>query len=233
MDKEELRERYEAFGDESVYAEAMRRYEDDLAGDPANADLLTSYGYLQECHGRRAVQAAAGCYERAIAADPQHDKPHWQLIGALSALGQTDQAVNRYQQLVAQAPGEPRGYRFLACACLHANDYEQAAQVIREGLAIAPDDPSLTELEGDLYAATSRPEDALACWQRAATLAPDDYGISMHYSAADLLERQGRPAEAAQEWRFIIDWCERNGDDIAADWPRRELHRLETHLADA
>jgi hypothetical protein len=55
----------------------------------------------------------------------------------------------------------------------------------------------------------------------------------MHYSAADLLERQGRPAEAAQEWRFIIDWCERNGDDIAADWPRRELHRLETHLAGA
>jgi hypothetical protein len=28
MDKEELRDLYEAFGDESVYAEAMRRYED-------------------------------------------------------------------------------------------------------------------------------------------------------------------------------------------------------------
>jgi hypothetical protein len=41
------------------------------------------------------------------------------------------------------------------------------------------------------------------------------------------------PAEAAQEWRFIIGWCERNGDDIAADWPKRELHRPETHLADA
>src|SRR5215831_8861522 len=197
MDKEELRERYEAFGDEDVYAEAMRRYEDALAGDPTNAGLLTSYGYLQECHGRRAVQAAAGCYERAIAADPQHDKPHWQLISALSALGQIGKAVNRYQQLVAQAPGEPGGYRFLACACLHANDYEQAARVIQEGLTRAPDDPSLTELEGDLYAATGRPEDALASWQRAATLAPDDYGISMHFSAADLLERLGRPAEAA------------------------------------
>ena len=233
MDKEELRERYEAFGDESVYAEAMRRYEDALAGDPANAHLLTSYGYLQECHGRRALQAAADCYERAIAADPQHDKPHWQLIGALSALVQTGTAVSRYQQLVAQASGEPRGYRFLACASLHASDYTQAAQVIREGLAVAPGDPSLTELEGDLYAATGRPGDALARWQRAAALAPDDYGISMHYSAADLLERLGRPAEAAQEWRFIIGWCERHGDEISADWPKRELHRLETQLADA
>src|SRR5262245_61986622 len=145
MDTEELRERYEAFGDEGVYVEAMRRYEDALAADPADARLLTGYGYLQECHGRRAVQAAADCYERAIAADPQRDKPHWQLISALSALGQIGSAVSRYRQLVAQAPGEPRGYRFLACASLRAGDYPQAAQAIREGLAVAPDDPSLTE----------------------------------------------------------------------------------------
>jgi hypothetical protein len=55
----------------------------------------------------------------------------------------------------------------------------------------------------------------------------------MHYSAADLLERQGRPTEAAQEWRFIVDWCEARGYIVAADWPRRELRRLETDLAGA
>jgi hypothetical protein len=80
MDKEELRERYEAFGEESVCAEAGR--------------------------------AAASCYDRAIAADPGYDKPHWQLISALAALGEAGQAVARYRQLVAEAPGEPRGYRF-------------------------------------------------------------------------------------------------------------------------
>lgn len=110
MDKEELRERYEAFGEESVYAEAVR--------------------------------AAASCYERAIAA-------------------------------------------------------------------------------------TGHPANALASLQRAYTPAPEDYGISMRYSTADLLERQGRPAEAALEWRFIIDWCEERGHSIAADRPKRELQRLE------
>ena len=68
---------------------------------------------------------------------------------------------------------------------------------------------------------------------RAATLAPDDYGISMHYSTADLLERHGHLTEAAQEWRFIIDWSEQHGDPIAADWPKRELQRLQTYLAGA
>lgn len=227
MDKEELRERYEALGDESVYAEAMRRYEEALAASPGDARLLNDYGYLQECHGRRAIRAAIGCYERAIIADPWYDKPHWQLISALAALGDADQVVTRYRQLVAEAPREVRGHRFLASAYLHVGDYERAAKVIAAGLRLASDDPSLVEQRGNLYAATGRAADALSSWQRASELAPEDYGISMHYSAADLLERLGRTAEAAREWRFIVRWCQERGDDLAADWPMRELRRLE------
>ncbi len=85
MDTDELRERYEAFGDETVYAEAVRRYEDALAGRPTDVRLLASYGYLQEWHGRRAIRAAADRYEQAIAVDPRYDKPHWQLVSALAA----------------------------------------------------------------------------------------------------------------------------------------------------
>ncbi len=177
--EEELRERYEAFGDESVYAVAMGRYEEAVAGSPANARLLTEYGYLQECHGRRALRAAA----------------EW-------------------------------------AAYLSATDYQQAAQVIRAGLDLAPDDRSLVEQQGDLLAATGRPDEALACWQRAFTLAPQDYGISMRYSAADLLASLGRLVEAAQEWRFIVSWCEERGDSITADWPRQELRHLEAMPTD-
>lgn len=119
MDKEELLERYEILGDESLYTEAMRRYGDALASSPADAHLLTDYGYLQECHGRRAVHVAADSYERVIAADPRYDKAHGQSITALAALGQIGNAITRYQHIVAQAPGEPRGYRFLARACLY------------------------------------------------------------------------------------------------------------------
>jgi hypothetical protein len=48
--------------------------------------------------------------------------------------------------------------------------------------------------------------------------------------AAFLLERQDRLAEAAREWRFIIGWCQERGYAITADWPRRELQRLEARL---
>jgi tetratricopeptide (TPR) repeat protein len=225
---EELLERYEADGDESVYAEARRIYEQALAGD-GDARVLQEFGYLQECHGRYAIRAAIGCYERAIDADPQYDKPHWQLIHAMATLGQADKAIDRYQQRLAAAPADLRGHRFLAAACMLAREYDRAGQVIRAGLELAPDDAALTEQHGDLLKATGHPDDALTSWQRAITLGPDN--MSPRYSMAFLLERQGRLAEAASQWRSIVTWCEEHGYVISAEWPRRELQRLETTLA--
>ena len=92
---DDLLERYEAYGDEGVYTEARRQYKQALEARGDDARLLTNFGYLQECHGRLSIQAAVECYERAIEADPQYDKPHWQLILALSELGRADQAVVR------------------------------------------------------------------------------------------------------------------------------------------
>lgn len=231
MDKEELRERYEAYGDERFYEQARPLYEQALADSPGDARLLTEYGYLQECHGRYAIRAAGRCYQRAIDADPQQDKPHLQLIWALAALRDLDTVIPRYEQQATRAPGDPRGYRLLSAAYLLAGDYDKAAATIGAGLRVAPDDPALTEQQGDLYAATGRPDDALASWRRAFTLAPEDYGISTRYSAAFLLERQGRLAEAAGEWRFIMGWLEEHGETIHVDWPRRELRRLEAQQA--
>jgi tetratricopeptide (TPR) repeat protein len=231
MDKEELRERYEASGDERFYEQARPLYEQALAESPADPALLTDYGFLQESHGRVAIRTAARCYQRAIDADPAMDKPHWQLIGALAALRDLDTVLPRYEQQVAAAPGDPRGYRFLSAAWLRAGDYDKAATTISAGLQVAPDDPALTEQQGDLYAATGRPDEALASWRRAFALATEADGISMRFSAAFLLERLGRLAEAAAEWRFIVGWMEERGETVHLDWPRQELHRLTAQQA--
>jgi len=227
VDKEELRERYEATGDESFYEQARPAYEQALQSDPDDPRLLREYGYLRECHGRYAIRAAAECYRRAIDADPRDDKSHLQLIGALAALGDLDTVIPAYRQLTADVPGESRSHRLLAAAYLADGRYEQAAREVRAGLEVSPDDSGLTELQGDLYAATGRPDDALASWRRAFALADDDYGISMRFSAAFLLEREGRLGDAVDEWRFIVGSMEEHDDAIHIDWPRRELRRLE------
>jgi len=228
--KEELRERYEATGDERLFEQARPLYEQALQRSPGDAGLLREFGYLLECHGRYAIRAAARHYQRAIDADPGQEKAHHQLFMALGALGDLDTVIPRYEQQAADNPADVSGFRLLAAACLRARDYGKAGEAIHAGLRLASDDPALTEFQGDLLAAAGRPDEALAAWRRAAALAPDEYGISMRFSSAFLLERLGRLADAAAEWRFIIGWMQDRGDAIHLDWPRRELARLEAQL---
>jgi tetratricopeptide (TPR) repeat protein len=228
MEKEELLERYEAYGHEGDYTEARRLYEQALAGGSADARTLNGFGYLQECHGRRDLRAAADCYEQAIEADPLWPRPHWQLILALSTLGENDRLIERYRQRLDAAPTDALAHAFLASAYLHARDYERAAEVIRAGLELAPDDPRLTELRGDVYAAASRPDDALADWRRAYALDPDNLS-SVTAPRSCWNARAAWPTP--REWRFIIAWNEERGYDMTADWPRQELQRLESLLS--
>ena len=230
MDKEELLLRYECEGGEELYAEAKPLFEAALADSPADAGLLNAYGYLLECHGRRMIRAAAGYYQQAIDADPDWAKPRFQQIGALSALRDASEVIPRYEARLAESPGDARTYQLLALAYRYDHDHPAAARVIAAGLERFPSDPGLIEEQGDLYAVTGRPDDALAWWRRAAQAAPDDYGVSMHYSAAFLLERLGRLAEAAGEWRFIVNWCEEHDAVIEAQWPGEMLQRIEAAL---
>jgi tetratricopeptide (TPR) repeat protein len=176
------------------------------------------------------IRAAAGYYQRAIDADPDWAKPRFQQIGALSALRDAAEVIPRYEARLAESPGDSIAYQLLALAYLYDHDHPAAAPVIAAGLERFPGDPGLIEQQGDLHEATGRPDDALAWWRRAAQAAPDDYGISMHYSAAFLLERLGRLAEAAGEWRFIIAWCDDHDATIEATWPRQMLQRIEAEL---
>jgi tetratricopeptide (TPR) repeat protein len=176
------------------------------------------------------VRDAAGYYKQAIDADPDWAKPRFQQIGALRALHDVYELIPGYETWLAEHPDEPTAYQLLALAYRYDHDHPNAARVIAAGLERFPGDPGLIEQQGDLYAATGRYDDALAWWQGAAQAAPDDYGISMHYSAAFLLERMGRLPEAAGEWRFIIGWCEEHDATIEATWPRQMLQLIEAAL---
>jgi tetratricopeptide (TPR) repeat protein len=219
----ELLERYEAVGDERDFAEAKRLFEQALAEAP-DAELLRDYGYLLECHGRRAIGKAAEQYERAIELDPEAEKVHFQLIAARAALGDAQDVVARYEQRLAELPEDIRWHRLLAGACLAANDHERALAVIAAGLALAPEDRALYELRGEAKARTGDVDGALADWQRG--LDPDGHSIGGAYMSAFLLEREGRIAEAIEAWSYVLDYNEARGYALQAEWPRRELERL-------
>jgi tetratricopeptide (TPR) repeat protein len=228
MRKEELLDRYETTGDETAYIEAKRLYQEALARSGDDARLLFEYGYLNECHGRFALRSARRCYERAVVADPGWEKSRQQLIWVSAALSETSQAIDFHKARLADAPEDLREYRYLAQAYTLAHQYDEAQRVLDAGLQLAPQDAQLLYQQGEILAAIGRPEDALATWQQVYEL--DAELIDPHYSAAFLLEREDRLAEAAEEWRFIVDWLEARNYVEQAEWPKRELERLRTAL---
>ena len=223
MNKEELLERYEALGEMDDFLEAKRLFEHDL-GEQASELQLRQYGYLLECHGRYALRRAVELYERAIALDPDADLVRWQWMNAKAALRESDHAVTLYKKRVADSPGDVRELRFLSSAYLLANDFEAAGKVIDAGIELAPGDPALMSSRGEVKAARGDPEGALADWRRALELDPENLGPV--YLSAFLFEREGRFDEAAESWRYIVDYCDARGWDLTAVWPRQELQRL-------
>jgi tetratricopeptide (TPR) repeat protein len=223
MKKEEHLERYEALGEESDFLAAQPLYEQALTEAP-DPRLLNDYGYLLECHGRRELRRAVELFERAIALDPDYDKPHYQLISARASLLEPELPVATYEQRLADSPSELRERRFLASAYLHSHAYDKALTVVEAGLELAPDDAALVALRGEAKAGLGDPEGALADWRRALVLEPEDIGAL--YSSAFLLEREGRLQEAVEAWRAIVDWNESRGYTLQAVWPRQELERL-------
>jgi tetratricopeptide (TPR) repeat protein len=222
MDERQLLERYEALGDERDYVKGRELYERALAHG-RDATTILQYGCLLECHGRNELRRAVALYRQACALDPNADKPVWQLIGAYAGLREPEQAVAFCEQNFT-TPRSLRGQRFLASAYLAAGEHEQAQAAIDAGLALAPDDARLIATRGELKAATGDADGALADWQRALELDPDDIGAL--YSTAFLLERNGRLADAAGAWRSIITWNETRGFTLDTEWPRRELDRI-------
>ena len=234
MDKDELLERYEAIGDESDFLAAKPLFERELRDQDRRGQLdpllLRQYGYLLQCHGRLTIRRAVEQYERAIALDPGADKVQYQWIGAKASLGEQEDVIAAYRKRAAASPGSVRELRFLAHAYLSARDIDAAAEVIDAGLALAADDWGLTVDRGEVRAARGDAEGALADWRRAHELDPED--LSTIYSSAFLLEREGRLAEAAEAWRYILEFSTTRGWDLTALWPRQELERLRALLAE-
>ncbi|HEY6276210.1 MAG TPA: tetratricopeptide repeat protein [Streptosporangiaceae bacterium] len=216
---------YEAVGTEAAYPEGMVAYRQLLAEHPQDARLHWEYGYLQECHGRYSIRAAASCYERAIELDPDWDKAHYQLINARASLIDSERAIELYQRRLAASPDQIREYAFLATAYLLGGAVDEASQVIAAGRELDPDSDTLLGIEASILDTTGRKEEALAVWRTLKQRDPDD--LSSYYQSAFALEALGRYQEAAAEWRYIIGWLEAHDMTLHTVWPKEMLAGME------
>lgn len=199
---------------------------------------------LEHHHAGR-LDAAAGCYREALAADKGNAEAH-HLLGIIALQsGNPEEAIERFEAAVQREPGNAKFSGNLGAALLAAGDPSRALDVLERA---AEQDPGSVDVLCNLAAALrglGKVEDALALYRRAYEQAPGDAAILCGLAAAFLdlcqfeaaLDAAGRAIaldKSNGEWRnmrgAVLLSMKRYEDALVE---LEQAVRLAPHLADA
>ena len=140
--------------------EAEAIYEDVLANNPGDPDLLYNFGNLY-VRGRRFEEAAA-LFERALEARPGHVAARVNLGSALLVLGRRDEAMDHLLVALEHDPADPDAHRPLAGLFAYQGDNDQAIHHYRAVLEANPQDG---DVHRDLAIVLAAEGEFAAAWE--------------------------------------------------------------------
>jgi len=129
-----------------------------LDADPGNADALMLAGLVANRRGD--LQVALTLFDRAVAADPEHDAAWTNRAHPLAALGRLDQAEQSVREALALRTS-PQAASLLLRILLAAGRADAAARDGEHLLVELPDDGLLALLTGQALLLSGRPAEAL------------------------------------------------------------------------
>lgn len=186
--------------------EAHAEFEAARSRQPSSVSAL--FGLGRAALDLRDYRAAIAHLEEVLKRDPAAVSAHYPLSRAYAAVGDTNQAQKHLRlradhQILPADPliveletvlESPQSYETLGIRALERQDFRQAAEHFRQGLALAPDSAALHHRLGTALGLGGDREAARREFEVAATLAPD-YHLAQ-YSLGLLLQEDGRHADA-------------------------------------
>jgi tetratricopeptide (TPR) repeat protein len=142
--------------------------------DAAMVDAWLDLGTAYERAGD--PRSALTCYDRATAVQPSFAQAWFRSAELAQSLGRTDDAIARFQRATEAGPTTRFGRQGAARALLAMNHDQKAEAVLREAIAVDPDDAVSQDLLGHLLSNWGRFDEAHACFLRAVETAPDLVG---------------------------------------------------------
>ncbi|MGC1906096.1 MAG: tetratricopeptide repeat protein [Candidatus Acidiferrum sp.] len=155
-------------------------------------------------------EAARAAYENAIRMDPRDPEPYYHVGIAESALGKHDAAVDWMTQAHNLASSRPDISLALVEELIHTRNYEQARTVLTVATAAHPNDPSLREALGDLFAAQGQRNDAVKTYQECLQL--NQRSVSARLSLARVYEEMGQTENARAALAEVLKLSSRNAN---------------------
>lgn len=177
-------------------ADAMEMYRQTLEVDPKLFPAHLNLGLLLLNDGQPA--AAAEEFQKAVALDPNHYRAHLYAAVALERSGQADQALEHYRRAAALDPQQEEPRRALLALLLEKDDVAGADDVLKELRALAPNDPTLLRLEGEVRLRQGKNEEAVAAYEDYLKAQPGDAAV--HVRVGRLYRELGQPEKALEHF---------------------------------
>jgi len=219
-------------------AEAERAFRELAASTTLREEALQALADLYEQGGRD--NAAADVWLQL--ADRAPDRLYYcaRLAGVLERLGRSDDAIARYQRLLARQPGLANAQFNVALLYRKNKRYAEAVAAYEEALKLGIDGrEEVYSNLGVLYSEMRRAEDALAMFRRSLECRPDY--VPALFNLAGLLEEQGERAQAIVLYERILAADARHWESLSrlayarrftrADDPLLETLRRAVHAA--
>ncbi len=184
--------------------EAIALLEKAIALDPQFAMAHARIGYIYTVTWGFGEKAKP-YLEKAFALSDRLTEKDRLSISAWYSIASLDypNAIEFYRQIISKYPTETESYLRLGNLLSGEEQFEDAANVLKQGLAIDPDGPLLYNALGSLYSISGKHEDAISMHQRYVAYAPNE--ANAHDSLGMSFQWAGRYDEAIGEYRRAIE----------------------------
>lgn len=185
-----------------------------LSRDPGSASALSGVG--RAALAKHDFTRAIDHLERALAADPRALGLHSSLAAAYRGMGQLDRASAHVAQRGSGRPAprdplmesyegvlhSPLNFETQGLRALESGQLQEAADLFRKGLALAPDDPKLLHRLGTALFMEGDAAGSVRQFEQALRLAP---GFPRaHFGLGMVLNLSGRHAEAIEHFAAAV-----------------------------
>jgi Tfp pilus assembly protein PilF len=184
--------------------------------DPDNANPWVALGDMAREEDR--FEDALRCYREALARDPEGADIQVQMGYAFLATEQRPAAEQIFLKALENDPSEYSAYLGLSECYRHAGRTEDQARMVKEAMALAPEDPDVWNAQGVAHEVAEQLHDATAAYERALELDPG------HRKAANnlgfLLEKrmergeEGLKPRAVEAWKRRLLICRDEGQSL-------------------
>lgn len=173
------------------------------ADHPQAQRSFSDWELLGRLYDERGDTASAlVAYRGALRKDPHHIDVRRRLIAILERGGVTPEVLSEYEQLIAQAPGDSRGYLELAERQWKVGQKPKALATLRRAAARFQADPSLHSALAELYARWGEAD--LALQESELLVRLDPHEESYVTNLGELYWARGRKDRAEEVWKRLL-----------------------------